>query len=98
MPASQVADSTAVVDPVDRNLQQVGFADKVRNEHVARTFIDILGFAQLLQFTRRHDCDPVRHGQRFFLIVGHEDKSNPRLALKVFELQLHRFAKLEIKR
>ena len=45
-----------------------------------------------------HHGDAVAHGQRFFLIVGHENERDAALALDALEFKLHLAAKLQIQR
>jgi hypothetical protein len=52
--------------------------------------------ADLQNFSATYHRDTIRHRQRFFLIVGNENKGNPGLVLQPFQLDLHLFAQLQI--
>ena len=64
----------------------------------SRTLIDIRRGADLLDASGVEDRDPVRHRQRFFLVVRDEDERDPDLALQLLELDLHLLAQLEVER
>jgi hypothetical protein len=47
------------------------------------------GCGQLLNFSLLHHGYPVGHGQRFFLIMRHENESDADLVLKGLQFDLH---------
>ena len=60
--------------------------------------VDLLRRPDLLHPAVVHHGDPVGHGERLFLVVGHVDEGDPHLALDPLELDLHRLPELEIER
>ena len=82
--------------PVHHAVHNVGIADKVCHKGVFRLVVDILRGADLLHLAAVHDHDGIRHGKRFFLIVGDIDKGDVHLALQPLELQLHLLAQLQV--
>ena len=78
--------------------QKVTVADKVRNKAMGRCFVNLARRADLKNFTRFHNGNPVRHRQGFFLIVGDEYEGNPGFRLQAFEFDLHFLAQFQIKR
>ena len=60
--------------------------------------VDVLRPADLQDAARVHHRDPVRHGQRLFLIVGDEDEGDAGFRLKALQFDLHFLAQLEIQR
>ena len=45
-----------------------------------------------------HDGDPVAHGQRLLLVVGHVDERDPDLLLERLQLDLERLSQLRVER
>ena len=86
------------VDVVERAAQHIGLSDEVGDEAVARVLVDLARIAELQNLSRVHDRDPVGHGQRFVLIVGHVDEGDADFTVETLELELHRFAQLQIER
>ena len=78
-------------------VEDVAFADEVRDKCVFRLVIDILGRADLLDAALIHDDDSVGHGKRLLLIVGHIYKSDAHRLLDTLELVLHILAKTQVK-
>ena len=60
--------------------------------------IEILRRADLFENALVHDGDVIGHHQCFRLIVGDVDKGRVELVLQKFQLDLHRFAQLQIER
>ena len=79
-------------------VENIGFADEVRDECVLRLVVNILRLADLLDFALVHDDDGVGHGQRFFLIVRDIYKCNPHSLLDVLQLVLHVLAQAQVER
>ena len=52
--------------------------------------------ADLLDHTAVHHHHGVGHGQGLFLVVGDEDKGDPRLLLDLLQLHLHVLAQLQV--
>ena len=77
---------------------KVGFTQKAGCKFGRRAFIKFFGCADLFDGSVTHDHDPVRHRQRFFLIMGHVDKRRADAAVDVLELFLHFDAQLFVKR
>ena len=51
-----------------------------------RLAVDLERRADLLDDAVVHDHDPVGHGQRFLLVVGHHDRGDPQTALQLLHL------------
>ena len=77
-------------------IDNVGISDKVRDKRIRRLVVDILRCSDLLDIALIHDDDRVRHGQRFFLVMGDIDEGNPKLILKADQFILHILSELEI--
>ena len=77
---------------------EVGFTQKAGGKLGRGAFIKFLGVPDLFNRTVTHDHDPVRHRQRFFLIVGDVDECRANAAVDVFELFLHLDAQLFVER
>ena len=45
--------------------------DEFCHEQVGRIMVDLCGCAHLLDFSFRHDHDPIPHSHRFYLVVGY---------------------------
>src|ERR1700733_763995 len=78
--------------------QAVGVADKGRHEAVVRTAIDVELRAELADSSIRHHRHPVRHAQRFALVVGYKNRGQAELALNFAKLDLHRRAQILVER
>ena len=63
---------------------------------VARLVIDLARRADLLQHAAREHADAVRHRQRLFLVVRHEDGGDRQLLLQSAQLDPHRVAQLGV--
>jgi len=66
----------AALDALDGHFEQIGLADELGNESVARFPVDVTRSSLLLDAAGTHDHNPVGHGEGFFLIVGHEHEGN----------------------
>jgi hypothetical protein len=86
----------AVGDLVHSQVEGVQRPNEVRYESRRRTLVDLSRPVDLLGDTFVHDCDPVRHRERLFLVVRHVDERGPKLALNALQLELHLFSQLEI--
>ncbi len=76
--------------------EEVGLADEAGDEAVGRAVVKLARRCDLLDVAAAHDRDAVRHGQRFFLVMGDEDEGEPRLALQALQLDLHVLAQLHV--
>ncbi len=63
-----------------------------------RMLVDLARASRLLHLAVVHDRDPVRHGQRLFLVVRHVDERRPELVLDALQLELHVLAQLHVER
>ena len=86
------------VRPCHASVKEIHGADEGRNLPADRAFIKPCGCIELQHLSARHYGDPVRKGQRFFLIVCHEHKGNADRALQLSEFKLHLFAQLLVER
>ncbi len=75
-------------------VQEVAFADEAGNEFVRRTSVELFRRIQLLDNAAVQHRDPVRHNQRFFLIVGDEDERDAKFVLQGLQLLLHLVAQV----
>ena len=94
----ETASAAPVRDLLHRHVQQVGLADEVRDEAVARFLVDLVGRADLAYLPRRHHRDAVGHRQRLLLVVGDEHEGDAGLLLELLQLDAHGLAQLEIER
>ncbi|MEZ5231848.1 MAG: hypothetical protein R2749_03950 [Acidimicrobiales bacterium] len=78
--------------------QEVGVADERGDEGGGRPVVDLRRRADLLGPPGVHHRDPIGHGQRLGLVVGHVDERGVHLTLDALELHLHRLAQLEVQR
>src|SRR5262249_61020614 len=81
-----------------RPAEQVGRADEARYEARLGVLIDLTRRAEMLDRAVVHDRDPVRHRERFALVVRHVHEGYPALALDSLQLYLHRPPELEVQR
>ena len=72
---------------------EIGFADELRNHPVDRIPIDFDRRADLYQLALIHHRQPVRHRQRFLLIVRHIDGGQPERLADPPDLRPHFEAK-----
>ena len=88
----------AVGGLADPPAQHVVLADEGRDERRARRVVEPVGAIDLLDAALRHDRDPVRHRQRFALVVGDVDEGDADLALDLAQFGAHVLAELEVER
>ena len=79
-------------------VNDIGFADEIRNKGVDRLVVDIGRAADLLDNAVVHDNHAVAHGERLFLVVGDVDKGDAGALLNALQLDLHVLAQLEVER
>ncbi|MCY1425180.1 hypothetical protein D9M71_409630 [compost metagenome] len=79
-------------------IEHVVVADKAGGEHVHGRSVEGLGVATLDDATLVHQKDAVRHGQRFFLVVGDENGSQAQFALDLPDLFAQVLADARIER
>src|SRR5215212_2512307 len=72
--------------------QQRRGADEAGDERGGGPLVHLRGRADLLDPAAVEDRDPVAHGQRLALVVGHEQEGDPDLALDGLQLDLHLLA------
>src|SRR5262249_49814260 len=72
--AGRTATHKAPALAVDRRGDEVRVADEIRDETVDRLLVDLHRDAELLDLAVAHDRDAVAHGERLFLVMGHEDE------------------------
>ena len=58
--------------------------------------VDLARASDLLDLAAVHDCDPVGHRERLFLVVRDVDERRPELVLDSLELELHLLAQLDV--
>ena len=79
-------------------LQQVGFAEEVRDEAGRRPGIDLGRGADLVQPAVVHHRDPVGHDQRLLLVMGDEERGQAEPALQPPDLELQPLPQLAVER
>ena len=79
-------------EPVSVAVDQVRDADEAGDELGRRPLVDLDRRADLFDLTTVHDREPVAHGERLLLVVGHIDEGDPDLSLDSLELGLHLLA------
>ena len=77
-------------------VEDIAFADEIRNEGVFRLVVNILRRTDLLDAALVHDDDGVGHRKRLLLIVSYIYKSNAHRLLNTLELVLHILAETQI--
>ncbi len=77
---------------------KVRLSNKVGHKSVSRVFINLFSSADLLHLPITHHRNPVRHGQRFFLVVSHINKRDADFILDLLQLQLHRLTQFQVQR
>ena len=103
-PASTVAPlGRRIVAPValrgDRvAFEEIGLADEIGDEAFGRAVIDFARASDLQDLALGHDRDAVRHGERFFLVMRHEDEGDAGLVLEALQLDLHLLAQFIVER
>ena len=70
--------------------------DEARNEPIRRALVQIPLRPHLPDGAIAHDHEPIGHGQRFLLIVGHHDGRQPERALQFADLDANLLAQLGI--
>jgi hypothetical protein len=85
-------------DPLHRHVEEVRGADEPRHEGRRRRIVDLFRRAHLFEAPATHHRDAIGHGERLFLIVGHEDERDPDLALDALQLALHMTAQRQVER
>ncbi len=79
-------------------VDQVRDPDEARHELGGRPLVDLDGCSDLLDLSPVHDGQPVAHGERLLLVVGHVEERDPDLLLDPFQLGLHLLAQLQVER
>src|SRR5437762_1994756 len=67
-------------------LKLIAASYKAGCEDSTRIAVDLFGMVELFDATLSHDCDAVRDGQCFFLIMGHIDCGHFELLLDAADL------------
>ena len=60
--------------------------------------VDLAWAPDLFDAAAVHHGDPIRHGERLFLVVRHVHERCPELELDPFQLQLHLLSQLHVER
>ena len=68
--------------PGDDGIEEGHVADEIGDEGRARTAVDLLGRADLLDGAVAHHDDAVGHGERFLLVVGDHDGGHAQALLQ----------------
>ena len=87
----------AAIDLGRMAFEEIGLTDEIGDEPLGRPVIDVTRGADLQDLALRHDGNPVRHGEGFFLVMGHEDEGDARLMLQPLQFDLHVLAELVVK-
>src|SRR5680860_1171532 len=81
---------------VDR--QTIGFANKTGDKEGFRPLIQTLRRVDLLNLAIVDYCDPVRHGQRLTLVMGHIDRGYTQPLIQGADLELHLLTQVLVQR
>ncbi len=73
-------------------VEQVVVADKTGGEYIHGRGVEGFGVTALDDLALVHQENPVGHGQRFFLVVGHENRGQAQFALDLADLFAQVFA------
>ena len=90
-------DTDSVIGGHD-TVQNIGLSDKVGDKRVCRLVIDIFRCPDLLDLPVIHDDNRIGHRQRFFLIMGDINESDPDFLLDPFQLVLHVLPETQVER
>ena len=77
-------------------LKQVHLADEVRDETAVGILVELGRRRHLEHPASVHHRNPVRHGQRFALIVRDDDEGDADRVLQPHQLQAHGFPQLGV--
>ena len=86
----------AIAVTTDSSLDEVHGADEVRDLPGTRSLVEPFRGIDLQHLASRDDGNPVRHAERFFLIMGDEHESDTDLLLQCPQLDLHLLAQFFI--
>lgn len=78
-------------------IDKVHPADEVRDELGLRLPVELRRRAELHQTAIGHYGDPIRHRQRFVLIVGYIDDRGAKPLLQALDLKLHGLSQFFVK-
>ena len=79
-------------------LDDVGGADEAGDKRCLRSGVELTGRVELLDPPLVEHRHPIRHRQRFALIVGHIDEGDAQMTVQAFEFGLHLLPQLQIQR
>ncbi len=78
--------------------QIIGHTDEICDKEGSRRFIDFRWRADLQDTPLVQDGDPIRHRERFLLVMRHIHKRQPHVLLDGFEFDLHVQTELLVER
>ena len=76
--------------------RKVRAADEARHEAVGRPLVEVALAADLVDRALVHHHQPVGHGERLLLVVGHHHRGEAELALQLADLDPHLLAQLGV--
>ena len=82
----------------DYATEKIRFPDETGDVMIQRFVVKLPGPTGLDDAPVEHDADGIAHGERFFLVVGHQDKRDADVALQGLQFDLHFLAQLAIER
>jgi hypothetical protein len=82
----------------DLGRQEVHRPDEIRHLPAVGATIERFGVGQLRDLALEHHGDPVRHDQRLFLIMRHQNEGDAHLPLQPDQFHLHLLAHLLVQR
>jgi hypothetical protein len=94
--SGRTAARTELGIPEELALQEVVLADEAGHERRHGAGVDLVGLVELLHPPVQHHRDAIGHGERLFLVVGHEHEGDAGFVLQALELDLHFLAQFEI--
>ena len=83
---------------LDHAFQRVVFADELRHKAVFRRFIKLIRRCKLLDAPIVKHSNPIRHRERFGLVVGHVNNGDSKIVGNSLDFELHMFAQLFVER
>ena len=97
-PGNRQAEAAVGPEPavLDRAGEEGRAADEARDEARGRPLVEVALRADLLDRALVHHHQPVGHGERLFLVVGHHHRGQAELLLQFADLDPHLLAQLGV--
>ena len=82
--------------PNDNPRNKISVSDEAGDKSCRRGIINIFGRTDLLQLPAADHCDPIRHAQGLFLIVGYQDRCGTQVTQNLRHFPAHLRAEIRI--